>query len=244
MASGDRKDAALLETNQRFYDSLWADSKLVEPEHFNTWPALQKWLPAHPRRLEVGPGLRPRLPIEGTHFLDISRPALDCLKARGGLTEEGSICALPYENDAFDLVCALDIVEHVEDDDAALAELARVAASGAVVLISTPLFESCWTAFDDLVGHRRRYEPEQLVEKLARHGLELKESAAYGMQPGSPRLVALGMWFLANRRRQAVWVYNHILMPLGLRNQKPLSFTEGMVQTEGVGEVIMICQNR
>jgi len=242
MSPASVKKSTLLETNQHFYDALWTDSKLVEPERFNTWSKIQQWLPAAPRRLEVGPGLRPRLPIEGSHFVDISPPALNCLKERGGLTQAGSICELPYEDDAFDLVCALDIVEHVDDDDAALAELTRVAAPGAIVLLSTPLYEANWTAFDDLVGHRRRYEPGLLLEKLARHGLSLEQSAAYGMQPKSSKLVDLGMWFMEHKRRQAVWVYNNILMPLGIRNQKPLSFQNGMIDTAGVDEVILVCR--
>jgi ubiquinone/menaquinone biosynthesis C-methylase UbiE len=37
------------------------------------------------------------------------------------------IASLPFSHGAFDLVCALDIVEHVDDDDAALSEISRVA---------------------------------------------------------------------------------------------------------------------
>ena len=70
------------------------------------------------------------------------------------------IGSLPCANASFDLVCALDILEHVADDDSAMAELARVAAPGASLLISVPLHPEAWTAFDDFVGHCRRYEPD------------------------------------------------------------------------------------
>ncbi len=62
--------------NREFYDALWSDAKLQPPERFNTWPLISGLLAASPARLEIGPGLRPRLPIAGTHFLDISSPVI------------------------------------------------------------------------------------------------------------------------------------------------------------------------
>ena len=69
--SHDRSDRELLEANRQFYDPLWTDAHLVEPERFNTWPLVRSLASPSRPRLEVGPGLRPRLPIEGTHFVDI-----------------------------------------------------------------------------------------------------------------------------------------------------------------------------
>ena len=74
---------ALLDENRRFYDGLWSGTRLVEPQRFNTWPLVQSLLPAASARLEVAPGLRPRLPLEGTQFVDISAQALVKLQARG-----------------------------------------------------------------------------------------------------------------------------------------------------------------
>jgi len=72
-------------------------------------------------RLEVAPGLRPRLPIEDTQFVDISAAALQKLCARGGSGTLGSITALPFGDAGFDLICAFDVIEHVDDDERALA---------------------------------------------------------------------------------------------------------------------------
>ena len=66
--------------NRRFYDSLWSASYVVPPQRFNTWPLLSGFAAAAPARLEIGPGLPPRLPIAGTHLVDVSRPALARLK--------------------------------------------------------------------------------------------------------------------------------------------------------------------
>src|SRR2546423_14545291 len=128
-----RSSQELVEDNRRFYDSLWSDSRLVGPDRFNTWPLVQSLLPMSGARLEVAPGLRPRLPIEGTQFVDISAPALRLLSERGGRVTLGEVTALPFAEASFDLVCALDIIEHVEDDDSALSEITRVARPGGML---------------------------------------------------------------------------------------------------------------
>ncbi|MBA3273093.1 MAG: class I SAM-dependent methyltransferase, partial [Chthoniobacterales bacterium] len=120
----------LIEANRAFYDSLWASARLVEPEGFNTWPLVSSVIERSPDRVEIAPGLRPRLPLNGTNFVDISQAALKKLHARGGRTAVGSIVSLPYDDAAFDLVCALDIVEHLDEEDRAFAEISRVARPG------------------------------------------------------------------------------------------------------------------
>src|SRR6266850_134863 len=162
-----RTPQELVEDNRRFYDSLWSGSRLVEPNRFNTWPLVQSLLPPSGLRLEVAPGLRPRLPIEDTQFVDISAPALEQLRTLGGRVTLGEVTALPFATATFDLVCALDIIEHVDDDNGALSEISRVTKSGGMLLISTPLHPSRWTPFDDFVGHKRRSEPPCLQAKVA-----------------------------------------------------------------------------
>jgi SAM-dependent methyltransferase len=235
-------DFDLREINRQFYDPLWTDARLVRPERFNTWQLVASLLSPSQRRLEVAPGLRPRLPIAGTHFVDISVPAVSKLRAHGADALQGLVSALPFEDGAFDLVCAFDIVEHVDDDDAALSELSRVAAPGATFLLAVPLHPSRWTPFDDFVGHRRRYQPEHLLAKLVQYGFVVKQSGIYGMQPKSSRLLDMGMWFLTHRRARALWWYNNVFMPLGVRFQKKLALSPGMITTDTVDEVLLVCQ--
>ena len=240
----NRSDSELIRTNRGFYESLWAEAKLIGPERFNTWPLLRELAAAAPRRLEVAPGLRPRLPLDGTCFVDLSHAALQRLHERGADTVHGMIGALPCRNASFDLICALDILEHVADDDRALAELSRVAAPGAKLLLSVPLHPEAWTAFDDFVGHCRRYEPAAIVARLARRGFTIEHSAVYGMQPKSSRLLDLGQWYLTHRRERAMWWYNRVFMPLGLRLQKALQWRTGLGDTQGVDEVLLRCRYR
>lgn len=238
------RDTALIRSNRGFYDSLWAAAGLVEPHRFNTWPLLRDLAAAAPRRLEVAPGLRPRLPLAGTCFVDLSHAALCRLHAHGAATVHGMIGALPYASASFDLVCAFDILEHVADDDGALEELARVAAPGATLLLSVPLHPAAWTAFDAFVGHCRRYEPALIAARLAQHGFAIERSAIHGMQPKSSRLLEWGQWYLTHRRARAMWWYNRVFMPLGLRFQKTLHWRDGLADTVDVDEVLLLCRRR
>lgn len=233
-----------LEANRSFYDGMWAQTRLVEPDRFNTWPLVQVLVAGSKRRLEVAPGLRPRLPIEGTHFVDISEPALSRLRGRAASATMQSVTSLLFADAEFDLVCAFDIVEHVDDEAGTFGELNRVCAPGGTLLLSVPLHPSQWTAFDDFVGHRRRYEPAELVQKLGQHGFVVESSAIHGMQPRSSRLLDFGMWGLTHKRDQAMWLYNRILMPLGILFQKKLSLQPGLIDTTNVDTVLLVCRRQ
>lgn len=238
-----RSAAQLTEFNRGFYDALWSQSRLIAPERFNTWPLVQQLALASRRWLEIAPGMRPRLPLHDTLFVDLSRAALTALQARGARTALGLVTALPCADQAFDFVCAFDIVEHVDDDRAALAELARVAAPGAALLLSVPLHPQRWNAFDDFVGHRRRYTAEGLQSLLAEFGFVVEHSAVYGMQPKSNWLLDLGAWYLTHRRRRAMWWYNRVL-PLGVRFQSKLELVAGMIDTAAVDEILLVCRRQ
>ncbi len=239
-----RSDAELAAANRSFYDALWGGARLIEPQRFNTWPLVSELAAKARRSLEVAPGLRPRLPLACTHFLDISRAAMGRFHACGAVASVGVINALPFADASFDFVCSFDIVEHVDDDEAALAELSRVSAAGAALLLSVPLHQAAWTAFDDFVGHRRRYEPADLADKLQRHGFIIERSAVFGMQPKSSRLRDLGMWFLVHQRKRAMWWYNRVFMPLGLRLQKPLQWKAGLTDEHGIDTTLLVCRKQ
>jgi hypothetical protein len=50
------------------------------------------------------------------------------------------------------------------------------------------------------------------------------------------------MWFLIHRRERAMWWYNSVIMPIGLRMQKPLRWRAGLVDDPGVDTVILVCR--
>lgn len=230
-------------TNRRFYDSLWSASYVVPPQRFNTWSLLSALAAAAPARLEIGPGLHPRLPLVGTHFVDVSQPAVRQLKARGGAALLGDISALPFPDCTFDVVCAFDIIEHVEEDRQVFREICRVAKPAATVIFSVPLHPARWSAFDALVGHVRRYAPDDLLALLREHSLVLERSVGFGMDPRSGWLLDLAVWGLTRRRAQAMRWYNRFLLPLGLRLQRPLAWAEGLMDDVAkVDELLLLCR--
>ncbi len=232
----------LTTVNQRFYDRLWRHAYFIGPERFNTWPLVKELAARAANRLEVGPGMRPRLPVAGTHFVDISEPALVALKSRGGLTQVGNIARLPYPDSTFELACALDIIEHTVDQETAFAELSRVVKPGGAVLLAVPLHPDRWTTFDTVVGHAHRYGPDELLAILARHNLSVERSAAYGMQSTSDRLCEFTALGFERVPRITIFIYNHFVMPLGLALQKPLQFQPRLLDTAKVDEVLLVCK--
>lgn len=228
--------------NSRFYDAFWARTYLTRPESFNTWPLISALVSTTGPCLEIGPGLRPRLPIAGTHFLDLSPAAVMRLKARRGLARTGEITALPYPDARFGLVAAFDVIEHVADDERAFAELTRVLQPGGRLLCSVPLHPARWTVFDDHVGHARRYEPAALQSLLAGHGLVVEQSAVFGMQSNNPRLLRHAVDGLTRHPAIAAACYNWLFFPLGLLLQSRLKWTPGLMDLSEVDEVVLVCR--
>jgi SAM-dependent methyltransferase len=228
--------------NRTFYNALWRGARLQRPDGFNTWPLVSTLLPLGPERLELGPGLRPRLPIAGTHFMDISAPAIEQLNARGGIGTVGEISTLPFPDQQFDLVCAFDVIEHVHDDQQLFREVSRVLKDGAFLIFAVPLHASLWTEFDDWVGHVRRYAPPELEALIKGNQLAVEKSAVFGMQSSNRRLVKYGMFWLQRYPRWALFWYNWVGMPLAVRFQKRLSFTSVLMDGPAVDEVVVVCR--
>jgi SAM-dependent methyltransferase len=74
-----------------------------------------------------------------------------------------SAASVPFGDGRFDLVCCLDVVEHVDDDRAVLRELRRVVRAGGRLLVTVPAHPVLWSGHDVAAGHRRRYGRRALV---------------------------------------------------------------------------------
>ncbi len=70
---------------------------------------------------------------------------------------QGSITELPFKDSEFDLVCAWDVVEHVEQDELAIKELHRVCKPGGYTFTTVPTFKFLWSEHDVINQHVRRY---------------------------------------------------------------------------------------
>lgn len=105
--------------------------------------------------------------------LDRSDDAIRFCASKGlGPVEKGDILAMPFVDNAFDLVLATDIIEHVDDDSRALREIARVLAPTGKVLITVPAFNAVWGLQDEVAHHKRRYRLRQLLTRIEAAGLD------------------------------------------------------------------------
>jgi len=85
---------------------------------------------------------------------------------------------LPFADDGFDIVCALDVLEHVEPLPF-LREIHRTLRPGGRMLLSVPAFSSLWSSVDEIAGHRCRYRLGQMRDELAASGFRLLGSTHY-----------------------------------------------------------------
>jgi len=97
--------------------------------------------------------------IQSVAGLDSSELAIGyCLSKGLGRVQKGDVCAMPFDDRSFDFVIATDIIEHVDDDAAALRELTRVLKDGGKALIAVPAFPSLWSLQDIVAHHKRRLQ--------------------------------------------------------------------------------------
>jgi SAM-dependent methyltransferase len=80
--------------------------------------------------------------------------------------------AIPF-SDEFDLVCAFDVLEHIEEDEAALSEIHRALKAGGVALLGVPQHPWLWSWADDYGKHKRRYRRRELADKCRRAGFDV-----------------------------------------------------------------------
>jgi SAM-dependent methyltransferase len=89
---------------------------------------------------------------------------VDFVNAKTNLNvQQGSILELQFDNNQFDLVCAFDVIEHVEDDQLAINEMYRVCKPGGNVIVTVPAFMFLWSKHDVVNHHFRRYTRPQLL---------------------------------------------------------------------------------
>jgi SAM-dependent methyltransferase len=107
-------------------------------------------------------------PVSG---VDPSPEALAFCRERGlEDVRPGSLEALPFDDGAFDLILATDVIEHLRDDGVGLAELRRVSAPAGHLLLTVPAYRWLWSEHDDAHHHFRRYTLRQLRRRVRAAG--------------------------------------------------------------------------
>ena len=140
---------------------------------------LRRHAPPAPRRvLEIGCGTGGNLgmlggfgPVTGVESSDV---ALDyCRRAGYPRLFQGHLPDhLPPDLGESDWVCLLDVLEHMQDDTAALRACHRLIGPGGALIVTVPAYPWLWGPHDQLHHHERRYTRASLIAVAAKAGFE------------------------------------------------------------------------
>ena len=113
--------------------------------------------------------------------LDISRRSLERLNRPDRELFEADLARpLPQETKAYDAVIALDVIEHIDDDSTAVANLCHLTRPNGVAVVSVPALPELFTEFDRVQGHRRRYVPATLRQAFERSDFIIEQVLWWG----------------------------------------------------------------
>lgn len=96
-----------------------------------------------------------------------------CNVKKGRLPED-----IPF-NDGFDLICMLDVLEHIDDDLAALSSVKEKLNQQGKLLITVPAYKFLWSAHDVACHHKRRYTRKQLINLVLKSGLKVQYTSYF-----------------------------------------------------------------
>jgi ubiquinone/menaquinone biosynthesis C-methylase UbiE len=118
---------------------------------------------------------------------------------------------LQFPDEVFDVVTALDVLEHTDDDLAAMREMWRAMKPGAVLVVTVPAYGFLWSEHDEALHHRRRYTAHELRNKLTNAGFEVERSTYFITLMFFP-IFLMRIW--QNLRKKSVEAKtSHVILP-------------------------------
>lgn len=161
----------------------------LAPNAAMRWDLVRRLLRTIPTNsiLEIGcggGGFGVRLAARGEYLgiepdLDSYATAKARIEPRGGAVRNATFAELGDERE-FDLVCAFEVIEHIEDDVAAISEFSRSVRPGGWIMLSAPSRPDRFSHWDTMVGHYRRYTPASMSDLLSGAGFEQVSVRSFG----------------------------------------------------------------
>ena len=163
--------------------------------------------------LEIGSGVSPI--AEGSReviFSDLSKEAMRYLTKRG-LAERAlamSASEIAFKDESVSAIVCSEVLEHIKEDEKALAEMARVLKPGGTLVVTVPVHSYYFAWDDDFVKHQRRYSLTALTFELEKLGFkDFKISKVTGFLDKITMIVAvtlfnvLGPWLKKHQKTSA-----------------------------------------
>lgn len=160
----------------------WHKGKLslVSELHSMYFPADKKL-----RILEIGCGTGEVLNLLSSFGdvtgMDISEEAVQASQDRGFDVIQGDVNTMDLSSheDTYDLVLALDVLEHIRDDMETLRRVRKMLKPGGHFFVTVPAYKFLWSNHDEALHHARRYHSVEIRQKLKDTGYELKKSTHF-----------------------------------------------------------------
>lgn len=187
-------------------ETLVAEYPNLEREHF--WWATRRGLvrnlvtelsgDVRPRVLDVGCGsgmTASALADVGASVVGVDLTTHAAAKSSDVQLIEGDFLALSESLGEFDIVLALDSIEHFENEAEVVECLVQNISPGGWLIVTVPAFQALWSSHDETNMHYRRYTADRLSSALRRGGLDVERVGYLFM------LLMLPKWFLATWER-------------------------------------------
>ncbi|MEW6313109.1 MAG: class I SAM-dependent methyltransferase [Pseudomonadota bacterium] len=149
--------------------------------------ALQKHFPQVRSLLEIGCGTGyvlagianalPQLQLAGSEIYSAGLPFAARRVPQARLMQMDAR-AVPYA-DEFDVVCAFDVIEHIEQDEQVLAQMYQATKPGGGLLLTVPQHPFLWSQVDEAACHVRRYSARELRTKVQGAGFRVTMTASF-----------------------------------------------------------------
>ena len=175
------------------------------------WDVVERLLPISTGRvldIGAGGGSLGSLLAERYTYVGIEPDPESYEKARRRLGSRGQVVNSSFEqyepDELFDLVCAFEVLEHVEDDASAVARWAAFLRPGGWLLVTVPQGRNRFGPGDARMGHFRRYDPEDLTGLMEQAGLGETTAVVFGSPWGNLQEGIRNLAFRTRPSRQTV----------------------------------------
>lgn len=150
--------------------------------------------------------------------VDLLKGPLESCKRKGIKNlVQADATKLPFEDNTFDLVAAIELMEHIPNDNLAISEIKRVLKPNGVFIFTVPAHKSLWSSDDEMAHHERRYSKKELVRLLS--GMKKLQFGQRYSFIFLPSFIIFNIQKILNRNRK------------GLRKTSSLDMTPGFANS-------------